>query len=112
MAHFEALADAGTQWQMHLHSADLQQMHQELTRDFGPRALQRCQVDEVRLLKALRGSLGNRALWKMQRHELIAILREVKRSVRRSIKHEIYTQDEKAEALGFWQQNGTWARPA
>lgn len=112
MAHFEALAATGNQWQMRAHAGNVRWLHRQLARDFGTSALQRCRVDETYLLNALRNGFGARLPWKMERQELLSVLGSVLRSVRRSIKHETYIQDEKAEALGLWQRNGIWAQSA
>jgi hypothetical protein len=98
MAHFEALAGTGIKWQMKLYKADVERMLWSLTRDFGAEALRRARVDEEYLLRCIRNGFGKRQPWEVDREDLITIVGEVKRYIRRDLAHARHTADEKAEA--------------
>ncbi|EDY16723.1 hypothetical protein CfE428DRAFT_5836 [Chthoniobacter flavus Ellin428] len=108
MAHFEGLAGVGIKWQMRVYSGDVTRMMHCLRSELGAAALRTAGVDERYVLAALKQGFGTREAWRVSREDLIVIVGEVKRCVRRAVKHGVRIADEKAEALGLWQEGGVW----
>lgn len=85
MAHFEALAGVGIKWQMKLHSGDAVRLLHELREAVGD-----YDIDEDYLRGVAQRMLKLEvlpALETLKREQLILILGEVKRYIRRHLKH-------------------------
>jgi len=85
MAHFEALAGGSIKWGMRIYSGDVKRMLHELRKDCAEVAIRAAGVNEEYLLRALQRGFGTRQPWEVSREDLIVIVGEVKRHVRRRL---------------------------
>lgn len=86
MSALEEIHGQSIKWKMRLYSGDARRMMHELQRDLGAEALTEAGVDEGYLKRALQRGFGTREPWKVPHADLIVILGEVKRYVRRLVK--------------------------
>lgn len=102
MAHFEVLAGAGIKWQMNIYQGDVKRMLFSLRSELGERKLQQARVDEAYLLQAIRNGYAGKKPWEIEREQLIVILGEVKRHVRRHVVETGHAFDEHRVARDQW----------
>ncbi len=83
MAALEEIHGQSIKWKMRLFTGDVRRMMHELRKSVGTAALTAAGVDEEYLKRALRHGFGTREPWTVPKADLIVILGEVKRYVRR-----------------------------
>lgn len=102
MAALEEIHRGSTKWNFRIFSGDVKRMLHELRKDLGAAALAKARVDERYLTEAVRHGFQGRQPWEVSRDELIIVLGEVKRHVRRRVRQAEMGEalDELAEAGG------------